>query len=223
MKNRVITFLIFLVLVAFLVPNIYAQLRTDSNKVRTRVGNPQSASDIVSWAQQITNALEIGFDGSLNRMMAVISNGPYATPTSPGTDISNIYWCTYLVIDSYNLAGIVGLNRAGHAAVVYIMGFWRQTSGYKFLDYFGGPHESILPQVQPGFAIFFQKVPGASRIGELDHTAIVKSININSHGDGILETYDSNVSGGRSVLSYPVDAWNIKGAISPAVGFGTVQ
>ncbi len=211
------------------------QLQTNSNTIETRIGNPQSqpsknSSGVISWTEKISAVLEIGYDGSYDKMVSQISNGSYTTAQSPGTSSANKYWCTYLVIDSYNLAGFSGTSRQNHGGAVNLMNYFRGNAGYKFLDYYSGSHSSALSQAKPGYAIFFQAVPGSTTIGSFDHAAIIKSINVNTHGDGTLETYDANISpaSGGKVLSYPVDSWTIKGLLtSPStysvMGFGTTQ
>jgi hypothetical protein len=163
-------------------------------------------------------------------MVADISSTSYTAPKSPGTSISNKYWCTYLVIDSYNLANHPGLSRA-QAAVASMIPFWKSSSGFKFLDYYNGSHQNILSQVQPGYSIMFQDNPGQATVGEFDHAAIVKSINLNSQGDGTLVTYDSNLpTQWGKTITYPVAGWEVKGTLKgpshpnySVMGFGTIQ
>jgi hypothetical protein len=207
---------------------INAQTNGGSSTWKTIVGNPiTNTNGVLGWAQSITNILQVGYDGSYNKMVSNISNSTYTAPQSPSTNIGNLYWCTYLIIDSYALSGINGLSRASHSAVVYMMQFWRQTPGFVFLDYYSGNRQSVLSQVQPGYVIFYQANPGQTTLGTFDHVAIVKSLTINNNGDGTLETYDSNTTYSTR-LTYPVDNWNIRGLLtSPStyavMGFGTTQ
>lgn len=222
----VTTLLAFLM---FSAQSAFAESQTTSNTVQTKVGTtessqlPQKSGDILSWATQISNALETGFDGAFDRMTASISNGNYTTAPAPGSALSNIYWCTYLIADAFNLAGIGGLSRSKDAAVVNMIRSFKTTPSLRFLDYYNSAHSQILSQVKPGYAIFYQASPGSSALGDLDHVAIIKTININQHGDGQIETVDANISGGRKTLSYTVDGWDIKWRTSPVVGFGTAQ
>lgn len=209
-------------------------LRTDSNPpATTKVGTPSNPSGtILPWTIQISDALQTGFDGSYDKMVSNITNGTYTAPQSPGTSTSNKYWCTYLVIDSYNLAGFSGLSRA-HAGAVNMLSFWKTNAAYTFLDYYNNNH--MLDQVQPGYSILFQDNPGQTSIGDFDHAAIVKDINVDSHGNGTLNTYDSNLPGIKGVPYTLVD-WEIHGSLknvctSPGVchpnysvmGFGTTK
>ena len=230
MKKVLILLTSFLFLTCVNVP-AYADLQTNSNTIDTKVGNPLitgvtgggKAGDVLSWASQISNELEAGYDGAFDRMTASITNGSYTTQPAPGTSVGNIYWCTYLIVDSFNLAGITGLSRGADAAVVNMISAFQNTPGLKYLDYYNGNRSQVLSQVQPGYAIFYQSSPGSGALGDLDHTAIIKTISVNSHGDGQIETMDANISGGRKVLSYTIDGWDIKWRTSPVVGFGTNQ
>ncbi len=161
---------------------------------------------------QITNALQIGFDGGFNKLTQRITNNSYTTSYWPSTNYSNKYYCTYLVIDSFNLAGHNELSEVNDGWVYNMINHWKQLPGYIFLDYYRGSHESILRQVQPGYAIFYLNNPNAtSPSSDGDHTAIVKSISFNSQGDGTLETYDSNV--GSVINGYIIAGWDILGTL----------
>lgn len=207
---------------------IFAQ---SSSTVKTKMGNPVTSpggDEVLNWGHQISNALEAGYDDSYDKMVASISNGSYTAPQSPGTSIGNKYWCTYLVIDSFNLAGFSGLTRA-HAGVVYMLSFWKSSSEYLFLDYYNTSHEYVLTQVKPGYSILFQDNPGLTTIGDFDHAALVETISINDNGDGVLVTLDSNLptKWGKRV-NYPISNWEILGTLKGVghpnysiMGFGT--
>lgn len=196
-----------------------AQMRTNSNTVTTTVGNPPSSSsgDVLSWAQKITSSLQIGSDGGLDKLATSISSGLYSTGTSEK------YWCTYLVVDSYNLSGHSGLSTGSQGAVTGMVAFWQNTPGYVFLDYTA--NQQILSQISPGYAIFF-----LADDYNFNHAAIVKSItwaNQNA-GDGTLETYDANLPPSwGTVISYNIWGWNIKGILNYSnyhvAGFGYHQ
>ncbi|MCL4418989.1 hypothetical protein M1146_02680 [Patescibacteria group bacterium] len=192
--------------------------------------SPITTSGILGWAGQITNNLQIGSDGGLNRMTTSITNNSYTAIYAPSTSSLDKYWCTYLVIDSYNLAGYRGLSLgSGDGAVYYMISHWKQLPGYTFLDYYNQPHENILKLVRPGYAIFFLNDPSATGpSSDGDHAAIVKSISIDLQGNGVIETYDSNLpSAWGTVVRYPVVDWEINGTLrGPAhpnysvMGFG---
>lgn len=199
----------------------YAQTyRTVSNTVKTRVGNPsETTSDTLSWAAEINNNLQLGGTDALqrrsyNRMMADISNGSYSATKSPATTQANIYWCTYLVIDSFNLAGAPGLSLS-QAAVDEMVKFWKKTSGYTFIDYLRD-NKSALLSVGSGDAIFFQTNVGS--FGTLDHTAIIKDLNIDQRGNGTITTYDSNLP--WKTVTYTIANWSVESVITPLIGFG---
>lgn len=194
--------IILLLTVIFLLPQeVYAQQST-SNSVITQFGNapedqkpkgtlPSSPTlgSILDWAQKINDALEPGNPpSSYNKMLADISNGSYsATKRSAqdrGVGPTGIYWCTNIVIDSYNLADIKGLN-ANHQGVRDMMNFWGKTSGYSFITYNG---LDSLKRIQPGFALFRIYSPNY----EWDHVSLIKNIGIDERGNGDIQTLDSN-------------------------------
>lgn len=155
----------------------------------TTVSSSGNLSAVVQWAQKINDALESGNPPtSYNRMQADISNGSYsATKRSAqdrGVSPTGIYWCTNLVIDSYNLAGITGLN-ASHQGVRGMMDFWKKTPEYNFIPYTG---LDSLKQAQPGSALF--RIYDSNY--EFDHVSIIKTISIDERGNGDIKTLDSN-------------------------------
>jgi|GEM_PF-5594890 len=189
------------------------------------------AKSVVGWADKLSGFLELGTTENpggislgrvYNKMVADIKNGDYsatkrAAEIAGGAGPRGIYWCTNIVIDAFNLAGRKGLDIGKHQAVVNMVNFWKSTTDYLFLDYTNGSRKDILSQVQPGYAFFLQTSPG--QYGPLDHVAIVKGITINTQGDGVLETYDSNYP--KKTERYEIDGWNIKGLLFPyTIGFG---
>jgi hypothetical protein len=175
-------------------------------------------SSITGWAKSITSCLQVGADGFFDILTAPVSNGSYTThaPTP--------YECTYLVVDSYNLSGYSGLSYGSDGAVAYMISFWKSNPNYLYLDYYNLSHQTILSQVQPGYAIFFQTVPGQTTVGD-DHTAIVGSLTLDSLGSGSMVTYNANspASAGTAVR-YSVYLWDIVNQGSQqAVGFGFVR
>ncbi|OGK23684.1 hypothetical protein A3A46_01995 [Candidatus Roizmanbacteria bacterium RIFCSPLOWO2_01_FULL_37_13] len=159
-----------------------------------------------------------------NRLTDPPSNGSYTAFYSPATSTSNLYWCTYLVINAYNLAGLTGLTRA-HLATKNMQQFFMTTSGYnyipysvKFIDYFANPptyqlasageRQQALNTVKPGCATFFQYTPGV-HVTNKNHTAVLKTVNLDSSYNGYIETYDANST--RKISRYPVYSGNIQG------------
>lgn len=217
-----------LFLISFFIPftNAFAQQTVQSKPVQTKVGNPAgnpssgNLSSILDWDEKIVNSLQPGIWGYLNKLATNITNGSYTTNTWAGADTGSVYWCTYSVIDSYNLAGISGLSKSQHAAVVIMRQFWKSAQaaslGYKYLDY--PSNHQTLQEVQPGYAMFMESVPDQHTGNE--HVAIVKAISINDRGDGTIETYESNSS--SKSHTYIVDGWNIPKTVYPVRGFGGV-
>ncbi len=160
--------------------------------------------------------------GDYNKMIANITNGSYNATKRTGEFINTsprgLYWCTNLVIDTYNLAGKSGLND-NHQAVISMRNFWKTSPGYIHLDYLNGNYQNILSAISPGFAIFFESQPGVFTGNE--HVAIIKSKNIDSRGNGFVETYDANTN--AKTQRYPVVNWDVKNQLYTLVGFGTTQ
>lgn len=96
---------------------------------------------------------------------------------------SNVYWCTYLIVDSYNKVAATGLDRLRHAAVVNMKNYFKNTQAnggkLRFL-------ESVAPvsQLRPGDTIFFE--------GQGQHASLIKSIILDPNGNGTITTYESN-------------------------------
>lgn len=156
-----------------------------------------------------------------NRLTNPPSNGTYTAFYSPATSTANLYWCTYLVINAYNLAGITGLTKA-HLATKNMQQFFMTTAGYsyipysvKFINYFANPptyqvtsageRQQALNTVKPGCAVFFQYTPGVHVVNK-NHTAVLKTVDLNT---GYIETYDANST--RKISRYPIRNGNIEG------------
>lgn len=153
-----------------------------------------------------------------HKMVNPISNGGYRGIAGNATDLSNLYWCTFLVIDAYNLSGIRGLTTA-HSAVLNMIPFFMNTSGYTFIPYSvafssysppryrvtnNGERRYALTKVQPGCTTFFQSNPG---VHEKNHVAILKTKVLDANFNGFIETYDSNNT--SRTVRYPVKDGNI--------------
>lgn len=190
--------------------------------------NPSLAT-IVQWDERIVNSLEPGFWGLYNKLMVNppdgITNSPdgtYRTGIWPATGEGNLYWCTYSIVDSYNLAGFSGLDKGAHGGVVYMRIFWKgaqaQNLGYKYLDYEG--NKGVLNSVHPGYAMFMELDSG--RHTGFEHVAMVIEINIDHRGNGNIKTRDSNSSSGRKVREFSIEEGNIKNTSYPVRGFGGI-
>lgn len=95
----------------------------------------------------------------------------------------NIYWCTYLIVDSYNKIVATGLDRIKHGAVVNMKNYFKNTQAnggkLRFLE-----PTTPVSQLRPSDTIFFE--------GQGQHTSLIKSIILDPNGNGTIVTYDSN-------------------------------
>ncbi|MBI2315442.1 hypothetical protein HYU93_05320 [Candidatus Daviesbacteria bacterium] len=158
----------------------------------------EKLDQIMYWTKAISNYLN-PYDTSI--LTSPVTNSSYST----GDYVGGGYACTYLVIDSYNLAGVTGLSKNSHGWVGAMENFWRNTPGYIFFDY--QQNRSVLKDILPGFAMFQQEVPGVFTGNE--HVSIVENPRIDSRGDGYIDTLDSNTGHYRG-WRYKVDSWIIK-------------
>lgn len=190
---------------------------------------PGDMGSILQWTIEINNRLEAATNvwppwPYYHKLLNPPSNGSYTAAYAPATSLSNLYWCTYLVADAYNLAGKSGLSRSSHATVKNMQQFFISTAGYKyisysvrFLNYYANPptyqvtsgaeRKQTLGTVIPGCATFFQKEAGV-HVPYGNHVAILKSKSIDSSYNGFIETYDSNNT--SKILRYPVYQGNIQ-------------
>jgi len=131
------------------------------------VGNER----IVQNASQITQNLRTSYDSGLGVNLYNVK------VDEPGV----YYWCTYLIVDSYNKAGILDLNRVDHGSVIAIKEFFKRSGRFKFL-----PPETPAEQLKPGDVIFFEG------IGQ--HVSLIKSLEMDPSGSGLgeIHTYESN-------------------------------
>lgn len=218
-------FSLILMFLLFISPVSAVELSTESNTVTTRVGEPPISSEgsatllsIFEWDTKIVNSLERGIWNYINRLVTAFTNGSYSTGTWAGANEGSVYWCTYSIVDSYNLAGVSGLSKGQHAAVVNMRNFWKKApSPYVYIDYPGSSTD--LPLVKQGYAIFLEKVPGQYTGSE--HVAMIKTVSVDARGNGYIETQDSNSS--TALHKYPVDSWAIQGTHYPVRGFGGLQ
>ncbi len=179
-----------------------------------------TSTSILDWALRINDKLEKGVSSRLfNRMVADISNGSYSAVRregkNEGSSLSGTYWCTDIVIDSYNLSGVRGLNLS-HEGVVNMRSAWKNLPGFKYVDYPGTNSLTALRSVGASYAAFWESEAGKHTGRE--HTAIIKAININNQGDGHIDTYESNNY--LKTFTYPVAGGQIQNTLYPTRGFG---
>lgn len=209
---------------------VYAQQPVYSNKVITQFGNPigpppiastttnnnSQALPVLEWDQKIVSNLELGANGLYSKLSVNISNSSYSTGTWSGFNDATVYWCTYSIVDSYNLAGNKGLSKTAHAAVVEMHKFWMSNPTYKFLDY--PSNNTLLKSAQPGYAIFMERSLLQHTGGE--HVAMLKTISLDQRGNGYIDTSDSNSPSRTN--HYPVVEWSIKNTTYPVRGVGGI-
>jgi hypothetical protein len=228
MKKCLILIIIVSIFLSFAIP-IKAQ--TIVGEWVTGVGDPktdrpgQGLSGVVGFAKQITDALTVGPIERIwgmklfNELDNEIANGFWHTGTFAGTNDATVYWCTYLVIDSYSLSGFQGFLKnkltGGMAGVLNMRAWWMgqgQALGYYYLDTDKDP-KTIL-KVVPGDAMFeFDNCPG-----QCQHVALVREVCIHADGTGHVTTLESN-SGSRG-KQLPVVNWKVQGAVHGVHGFG---
>jgi hypothetical protein len=185
---------------------------------------------VLDWATTLNRALQPGDDGYYNRMTAPVSGCGYAATQRAGHDSpTEKYWCTNLVIDAYNLAGIPGLTTApgpgvtaswlpppGHQQVITMAEWWMTAPGYTYVNLRSGDRRATIQQVRPGFAIFYESVFGQENGNE--HVALVSSISVDAQGTGQLTTIDSNAEAKQ--FTYRVVHGTVQNPPYPVIGFG---
>ncbi len=176
---------------------------------------------ILFWAKNIYDNLQVGGTGKYDRFQADISNNGYTVTKHIGKQYEgelnpDKYWCTFLVADAYNLAGIKGLSVVSHGLVRNMLSFWQSNPpGYSFIPYDGTA--TSLSQIRPGYTVLRIYDPDYN----YDHASIVKSIYVDARGDGSISTYDSN---GAHEWSAPISDGKIISNyfLGRVVGFGGI-
>jgi hypothetical protein len=223
MKKLVLGIYLFTILF-FLPFPVFAQ-QMESNTVSTRVGNPPVSTvtdggSILEWDTKIVNQLQPGAAWGLsffNRLTENIGNGTYNTGTWAGSNDGTVYWCTYSIVDSYNLAGITGLSKSAHGAVVNMRRFWQNAGGnYVYVP----ASATTIHHVHPSYAVFMEQVAGVHTGSE--HVAMVKEISVDPvNGNGYIITQDSNSS--AKTRKFPVYLGVVQNTPYPVRGFGGVN
>jgi len=148
-----------------------------------------SGSDIVSWAQIIANNLKnVGWGFCAQPNTSICNATGYCAMHRSGLcqhqAESQTYYCTDLVIDAYNLAGVKN-NFSDY--VPYMISNWR-SKGWTVLTQ---NNSASISQLKPGDVIFFMSNPNDQASG--DHVAIISSVNVTC-------TTSSGCSGTISIL-----------------------
>lgn len=205
-KKYLLLLIVFLFTLVFSVRFVYAQTVIQSNPVITKVGNPLGpppiASSIIDAASQIIPLLQKGTDDMYN-----------VKTDEPGV----YYWCTYLIVDSYNKAGFTGMTRSADGAVLTMASFFQHTPGYTFL----APNTPV-ESLQPGMVVFFQGTGAGA-----EHVSLIKEIDVDpTTGNGTIRTYDANNVVTEDTIfvvnHYATQAQTTQGKYA-IIGFGTVS
>lgn len=200
------------------------------NNTSTNGGNGKLA-DVLTWAQKIANSEQIGDDGSFYcKMISDINNGDYSAYKRECIDLNGAacgqdicpgrYWCTDLVINAYNLAGFSSVPQ--DEAVLGMINDWKNASGLRYYDFTDSSNSStVLPEIQPGFAMMFADNLEIQTGNE--HVAIINAISLNTHGDGVIHTYEADsptpLDGVYPVSDYQIQSYDVN---VPIVGFGGI-
>jgi hypothetical protein len=173
---------------------------------------------VVEWNQKIIDALVIGtgpHGGEYDDLpLELTSPGGSTTPRARWWE--GDYWCTYSIIDAYNLAGIKGLTPDNSEGVEKMRETFQSTPSLKYLEYVNADKRAILKQIRPGYAMIMEE-----KLGSRDHNAhvgMVKKIEIDGNGNGKIISLESNAN--KKEKTYEVSEWNIKGTVEPVVAFG---
>lgn len=187
------------------------------------IPNPPSGqlASVANWASRISSTLTYGYvwPHYYNREVNPPSNGRYTAQFRQGYDTgtsrSSIYWCTNIVIDAFNLAGIGGLGPE-HQGVVNMQMSWSRIPGLRYVPYLNANKQQALSNIQAGCAIFWESRPGVHT--GYEHTAILKTVQLDNRMNGYLETYESDntFTTGR----YPVFNATVQNNPFTLVGFG---
>jgi len=210
-----------------------------SNCVVTKVGNPKGepqlpasctqdsgtsggavsgkCGSVVDWDNKIVAKLKIGVNGYLSDLATPVKSD-CASTTPRASWVDGKYWCTYSVADAYNLAGIKGISAGADGLVVTMhTDFKKQKNGFIYVEYGKtNNHLAALQKVHPGYAMMMEATYLVATGSE--HVVLVKSITIDSHGNGKIIFDQSNSSSPTS--HFDIVKGEIKGNYYPVAAFG---
>lgn len=186
-----LTFVTFFLLIAFTHKTVFVYAQTSqqatSSAVKsapwiTKVGNPKGPPPTTTQAGTTLPGIGplAGAVEAASQIIGLLSKGSEGYYNGKADEPGVYYWCTYLIVDSFNRAGITGLSRAAHAAVLNMKSFFANTSGYRLLS-----SDTTVEQLQPGNVVFFE---GSGN----QHVSLIKSFDLDENGNGAIKTYDSN-------------------------------
>ena len=115
-----------------------------------------SCGSVVDWDNKIVAKLIPGVQGLYNNLPTQIKSN--CASTTPPPWFEDMYWCTYSVVDAYNLAGLKGMTTADDGAVISMHKFFmQQQNGYVYVEYEkASNHLAALQQVKPGYAMMLE-------------------------------------------------------------------
>lgn len=207
---------------------------------------PTNASGLVTIAQTITSKLSKTFGRKIDLYDQIKPNPPgnFQLPNSPnpkyvvvmrgGQSCATIngnrecvlsrYWCTDLLIDTYNV--VLGKRVLGEdlGTVEDMIIFWKNppTTNFVFVHYRNAnEHQNALAALyttKPNFgdALFFESVEGKHT--GFEHVALIRDVSLDGNGNGVIHTYEAN--NGSTTGTYPISRWQIKNTPYPVTGFG---
>jgi hypothetical protein len=168
-------------------------------------GQAPTSNTILSWGQQISNGLQTYptscFGTSIyNVMLQPVTNGSYTARQKPGSACGlsgDSYYCTNLVIDAYNLAGI---KNNFSQWVPTMIGQWTSIPGLTVRQ------NNNVEGLQLGDVVFWLILNNAVTA---QHVDIIQSIDVSADGNGTLTTLDANTN--SKINKFYVHNWNLIG------------
>lgn len=175
---------------------------------------PVQSNSITYWADKISSSLKqfsesCGDTNLWNILTDVVTNGSFHSHNRTGSSCGlapSTYFCTDLVIDSYNLAGIKNnfSEYSGHTSEGR-PGMFDQWSSIPGLS---TRQDNDVRGLKPGDAIFwFEDDFGA-------HVDLISKISVDYQtGDGSITTTDSNMD--RRSITWDVNHFELQGNLWP--------
>jgi hypothetical protein len=216
---------------------VFAQTYKTSQTVTTNVGQPVGGiGNRPHIADTIILHLTKGSDGYFTKLNPnpfhypgssyLVSERPPNPPGNEDSTDSGYYYCTSLVIDTFNISGMQLPQSLGNVntMIAYMSSAQGAHKGYRFLDYYAvknngtiAQKKALLSQVKPGDAIFFANTHYCGNVAYC-HVGMVYSITINAAGDGVIETREANTPLTKKRI--PISSWTLGGPWPDAGSFG---
>jgi hypothetical protein len=203
----VLIIIVIVVLFLVIITTIAGQGGSSINGVSPQPGPPPVVgnNDILSWGGKILDNIQpypTSCYGTYiyNVMLQTVTNGSYTARKKPGSacgESGSTYYCSNLIIDSYNLAGI---NNNFSQYVPRMIGQWPSVPGLTVRQ------SGNVDGLQSGDAVFWLISSAASTA---QHVDMIKSIDVSSAGNGTLTTIDANTNSKEN--KFYVRNWNLIG------------